>query len=367
MDEQLSELTTYIRQHLDQGVPEAHIRQVLVQYHWASDQIDRAFALVHPAAAPMYQPAPFPAPPATAARLANGHGAAANTAMPESPAPAVPRTYRLFRAIADAVRAARRNPAAVLLAVVCSCAVSLVLFLLVSVPTAGIVSSPFGLATPSAAKIITLIIGGVVLYLVWYVFSYAFTISITALAIDDGRDGRRSAPAQLFTNVAARLGRIAAANALLVLTVCSPLILAVFLPLPLAFGGSTGNIVIAIILVLILSLAAAVWACLAALRYALVPYVALFEPAVPLRQTFGRSRRLLRKGGGWFLVKGTLLYAVLTLVLTVTVGRGARQPGGGRNIAFSVVLILLSMLSNAVLVMLYRNRAAVADSHTASR
>jgi hypothetical protein len=61
MDEQFDQLVSYIKQHLEQGVPEDHIRQLLHQHNWNPELVDRAFSAVKAPAPPTYQqPTSFP-------------------------------------------------------------------------------------------------------------------------------------------------------------------------------------------------------------------------------------------------------------------------------------------------------------------
>jgi hypothetical protein len=129
----------------------------------------------------------------------------------------------------------------------------------------------------------------------------------------------------------------------------------------LAFGGgsSRGGDITVLVFTLVGFVAALAWVIIALLRYAVVPEVALFEPQHRLRDTLGRSRHLLHKGGQWFLVKAFVLAIIIGLLL---VSLSAAVPTDAPT-AIHVFIILLNLIvsfvSSGIFYTLYRNRVAV--------
>ncbi len=101
------------------------------------------------------------------------------------------------------------------------------------------------------------------------------------------------------------------------------------------------------------------WIYIALIRFALTPYVALFEPDIPITKTLGRSKHLLVKGGQWFLIKGFLLLLLGLIILAVATGQDLPELMDSDNIAFNIFLIIVSVIVNGGLVMLYHNRKIV--------
>ncbi len=139
-----------------------------------------------------------------------------------------------------------------------------------------------------------------------------------------------------------------------------PIAAAISLPILLLTGSGSANSPIAVLSPIFI-LVAMVWALIAHLRYALAPYVALFEPEVPIKQTLKRSQLLLKKGGQWFVFKGVLLLLVLFILIAVATGSNLRQLESSNDITLNILFITLSVLIEGALVMLYLNRTGKKD------
>lgn len=218
----------------------------------------------------------------------------------------------------------------------------------------------FGLLFASASKMLLVLLGSLVLYTVWYAFAYAFALSATSLALYDGSEKRKSPLGPTLSASLARMVRVAGATALFALVTFWPMVLIIFLPGILLFSGHTGGGA-SLLLLLLSLLVAIVWTYIATVRFALAPYVALFEPNVAIRDTLKRSKHLLLKGGQWFLVKGFLLLLLLLIILAIVTHQNLRQLTATGNLLTNLFLIVLSVLINGTLVMLYRNRKIVRE------
>lgn len=98
------------------------------------------------------------------------------------------------------------------------------------------------------------------------------------------------------------------------------------------------------------------WLIGVAINYTLAPYVALFEPEVPVSETFGRSRQLVRRRGRMFLL-GAHISFILFLALAfyvATIISSFTPIATGLTMAIIVPAALL--LANGILVAFYRKR-----------
>lgn len=368
MNEQFDQLVDYIKQHLNQGVPEDNIRQALRQHNWDEELVNKAFLSVNAPTPPsVYQP-PQPNPASYQALATQTPELGQQTGQVQSSAPQAtqqpqaeplaPKKYSVFRALGDTFRAIRKNAAAFLLAVVVSYAVAAGSLFLISLLISKLLYGQFGLLFASTSKLLTVLFGSLILYTLWYAFAYAFVLAATSLAINDGSEGRKSSIGTTVSNSFARTGRVVVANTLFSLVSFWPIVLIIFLPIILLTSGHTGGSS-SLILVPILLLVAVIWAYIATIRFALAPYVALFEPNIPITKTLGRSKHLLLKGGQWFLVKGFLLLLLIVIVIAVATHQNLPELMNSNNIAINIVLIITSIVVNGALVMLYHNRKIV--------
>jgi hypothetical protein len=326
--EQFGHLVTYIKQHISQGIAEDNIRHVLLQYHWDAESVEQAFS--------------------------------AAKAMPPAPLPihAAPQKYKVFRAIGDTFRAIRKNPITFLLSAVLSCTIAVVSLILVSTIMDKALYGDLSPLFASTSKQLTVLLGSLVVYTLWYGLSSAFVLAATSQALYEGSEGRRSSIRTTLSQSFARLGRVVTANILLSLIVFWPAAIIISLPVILTFSGSAG-VTLSLVLLPICMLIALVWACLTLVKFAVAPYVALFEPRVSITRTLGRSAQLLSKGGQWFLVKGFLLTLLITLVIAAATGQTPQDLSNSSNAVSSILLTALSILVNGAMVMLYRNRKIV--------
>jgi hypothetical protein len=284
MDEQFDQLVSYIKQHLEQGVPEDHIRQLLHQHNWNPELVDRAFSAVKAPAPPTYQqPTSFPQSSTSQPQAyeQQPQQPVMDSFNQPSPNPTAPQKYRVFRAIGDAFHAISNNAGTFILSVIISYAVAVGSLFLISLITSKVLYGQYGLLFASTSKLLIVLFGSLILYTVWYAFADAFVLAATSLAIFDGSEKRKSAIATTITNSFARVGRVITANVLFALVSFWPIVLIIFLPIIFLTSGHTGGSS-SLILIPVLMLVAVLWAYIALIRFALAPYVALFEPDIPI-------------------------------------------------------------------------------------
>jgi hypothetical protein len=105
-----------------------------------------------------------------------------------------------------------------------------------------------------------------------------------------------------------------------------------------------------------LATAAIAWIVVAALQFALAPFVALFEPDVRLRRVLHRSAALVKRRGRLFIMAS---YGLLALVLA-----GAYLLAGGieqliglhQGLQFFTYAFIIAMFYNGIMATLYRKR-----------
>jgi hypothetical protein len=313
---EFEQLVEYIKQQSAQGIPAEQTRYTLLQHNWNAALVGRAFL-------------------------------SAKT----------PQKYTVFRALADVCRAIRNNTALFLLSVVLSYIAGAISLLFISFVINTLLYGEFGLLFASTSKLLTVLFGSLVLYTTWYVCAGAVVLAMTSLALYDGSESRKSSLASMLSRSVARIKRVIVADLLFSLVALWPAVLIIFVPLILLDRGSiygSSSLVLPIAL-----LAASTWLYVALTRFALAPYVALFEPDVPVTKVLGRSMHLLVKGGQWFLVKGALLLLLTFIIIAVATGQSLPELMDANDMIINIGLIFVSVVVNGALVMLYNNRKIV--------
>lgn len=353
MNEQFAQLVDYVKQHLNQGIPEENIRQNLLQHNWNVDLVDRAFqaAKVPQSAHPPILPSETPTLPVSN-QSAPDHSLQPNIDISN------PKKYKVFRAVGDTFKSIRNNTATFLFTVIVSYIVATVSLILVSLIISKFLYGESGMLFASTPKLLTVLIGSLVLYTAWYAFAGAFILATTSLAINDGSENRKNTLSATLSNGISKMVRVVLADILFILVAFWPVVLIIFVPIILLTSGGAGSKNL-LILLPILMLVAIIWIYLALIRFALAPFVALFEPDVPITKTLGRSNHLLQKGGQWFLLKGFLLVILILIILAVATGQSLPELMDSNGAISNVFFIFITVIANGALVMLYRNRKSV--------
>lgn len=329
MDDHLNQLDSYIKQQLDNNISADQIRQILLAHNWDPVLVDHA---MQSAQASAHAEEPVPQPEAVdSAALA-------------------PRKYKLFRAIGDTFTAIKNNALTVILTVVVGYAIALITLLIITILTGAIAGA--------TENVVVSVICYIILYGLWSVGIGALILASTSLALFDGSENFKSSFKIILSRSFSTLGRVVLANLLFSIVTLWPLVVIIILPLILiASGGQAPGA--SFLLMTLVTLSAIVWIYIALVRYALVPYVALFEPKVSIFNTLGRSAHLMVKGGQWFVVKGILLLLLILIIFSILTGQNPSTLNDSDNIITIIAGIILTVIINGVLVMLYRNRRAV--------
>lgn len=315
MSHHLDDAVKYINQHRAH-YSDQQIRDHMAKHGWDEHWIGRAFA----------------------------H--AGNPALPSQ------KKYKVINAIDDSFEAMRKNLATFILSIVLGLGIVVVSGLVLITAVSGLVAGIEGFASPSSTAIWPTVLFILILLTFWYAVAYSFLMSCTSIALWDGSHGHKSSTKSVLKRALAAAVRVAGANALLYILVFWPSILAVLVPvLALAYDWPLSTVWLTL-------LAIVAWLVIVLLRYPLAPYVVLFEPNVSIWKSLGRSKHLLQKGGQWFLVKG-FLFALSILLIVAAFSPIDSYNNDEGNSLLSLVLIVLSIIINACLVMLYKNRRAV--------
>ena len=295
--------------------------------------------------------------------LPNREESQPSVAQTQPPAPASVQSaqyYRVFSAIRDTLSAMKYNAAAyfgsVLLVVLLAVAVVMAVVMLLGLAGLRIEMNS---TMPFATQLIPLLIVAGILYAIWSAVAGAMFTSVSALALRDGAQRRKSSVAKLLSAASKRILRVIGANILFGLIAAVPPILAMMVPAFLGISGAIDGTTVAI-LSGTAGIAGFVWILFCVLRYGLMPYVAVFEPKVPITQTMARSRALLAGGGGWFLTKSLLLLLLTMNVASILSGADTINPSAASNTIFTILSVLVSLIWVGMLTMLYWNRKHVA-------
>lgn len=309
--------------------------------------------------------------PKDESNLPNREESQPSVAQTQPPAPASVQSaqyYRVFSAIRDTLSAMKYNAAAyfgsVLLVVLLAVAVVMVMVVLLGLAGLG---TEMNSTMPFATQLILLLIVAGILYAIWSAVAGAFT-SVSALAVRDGAQRRKSSVAKLLSAASKQILRVTGANILFGLIAVVPPILALMVLVFLDISGAL-NISDAFnirrpdpsanLSVIACGIASFVWILFCVLRYGLMPYVAVFEPKVPITQTMARSRALLAGGGGRFLTKSLLLLLLTMNVASILSGADTINPSAASNTISTILSVLVSLIWVGMLTMLYWNRKHV--------
>lgn len=276
-----------------------------------------------------------------------------------------PQKYRVFQAIGDFVSTAGKNPGAFFGSLLISFAVAIAgisayaFFVFTSIVGGG--AAAVYSDTPAAAA--PAIAGAVIGYVLLVAGIQGFTVACISFSLSPEKPSLGAVLHKAFSS----LGRLILVNILLCVVIGLPFIVttiaslaSAFTAASSAFNGDGGNSAASLVIIPLLMIASLVWLVIAALRFALAPYVALFEPNVGVVKTLGRSRHLLEKGGQWFIFKGFLLLMLVFIILSIVTGESSvSRLNSSQDLSTNISTIIISLFVEGVLVMLYFNRAKV--------
>ena len=275
----------------------------------------------------------------------------ATPAMPTAGFEPVLTKYPVHRAVLDTIHAIKTNLLTYIISIVLSGVMVLVGVAVLIIPVFTVFFSIAHAGGVSSGTTIGLIIGAIIFAIAWFIVAGAFLITYTALALDAGANGRRSGVGETFRASMGMLKRVVAANLLIAAIAVGPFILAAALGLAFAVHGGPLTV-----LSFLFALAGMIWVYVALLRYLLAPYVAIFEPEVPISKFLTRSRELMRKGGQWFVIKGAVATILVVLILSFIAGPSLQKLPTPISILLNLVALVVELVASGTVVLLYRNR-----------
>lgn len=398
MNHQQNELLEYVQKQMQHGSDPERVRQALLGAGWDAATVNGALKHFAPKPAapaahhrpavqhqPHHQQATHPTAshsPATAtgqqhqpaaaqhphhAQPHNQHTAATHNEDSAKPTDEAPEEYKVFQAIRDSFKAFQANPQSLSLGAVIGYSINLLVTGALVMAAISIIGGiKFSEGSPSSemplAALLVLTIVGVVAATA----SQTFVLNTLAIGFRAGAM-RRKAPLKATLGAASRtIIRVSLAMLLSAAVTIGPFIAAGFIAAYLSLGSlvepsdntSATSDIAGLGISALLLLGTAVWAILAALRYALTPYVALFEK-VKLVKALGRSHHLSKDGGQWFVFKGFLLYALISILIGAVVEPISGQGSSTNWLLTTVLSIPVELFVIGGMTMLYRNRQTV--------
>jgi hypothetical protein len=260
--------------------------------------------------------------------------------------------YSVLRALQDFSRAVQANPLAIIVTSVCSFGLLSVVVVWAS-QSLGTLKAPeagktFNPGTELTSLVVTLLIGCVLT---------ALSLCIAGGGFSDGYDRKRRSLTATLRQSWPHVVRVCGATLLYNLLIIAPFIISLLLLIvPGLLQGGGPFVAVAPLLML----GSGLWAIIAGVRFALVPYIVRFEPSIPVTQAFSRSNQLLQDSDYWLLAGVYLLIGLVYVGLLLLSGYSFTAPtvaSAWRTVPVSVVV---SILSTGLMVMIYRNRAAAA-------
>jgi hypothetical protein len=349
-------LTPYIKSQLQSGVPVDTVKQQLIQKGWNADLIDEAASEIATSLKPEPAATPNLPPVASMQPVQAPTQAAPLTPVQESRA----GDYSLTEACKEAFGAFKSNNRAVVVLSLLTILGWLAAFVLIAVVgvTTLQTSSPLAQARsdePIFFQVIMRLLPLTLFTLLVFGVVSAFTQALMGLAIYDGAEGRKSAIKQTMSIAAKRFIRFLLATILYSLIVSAPMLL--LLALGLAISILLPSLMLVIYVLGIVAMAATA---LVAIRIAIMPLVALFEPAVPLSKLYSRTRYLMNDGGTLFVVRYMIVTFVLSIILAVLFPNEYIQENGLdlRSTIGILIQVISFLVYSALFVMFYRNRKA---------
>lgn len=366
MDHHYQNLLDYVNDQILAGKQPAEIRQELLAAGWDAHYVDKA--LSGQAAAHTHDTHGRPASHQQTQNGAAGHPAAHDDAGIQTTTQ--PERYKVFAAIGDTISAAKANFKTILLGGI----VTLALFMALAIGYTVAVYSTFAFASFGSAGYLTTAataVGSIGAFIVTLLVAVALSIviqtlstNLMALAFMDGAEHNRRGFGEIFRTGGRSIVRVFGSYICVVLVAIAPYIILGAIGLAVVLSSNdpySGNANFNILLI-IASFGAVAWSIVALLRYALAPFVALFEPDIPVTGTLTRSRQLLVHGGQWFLFKLVLLFIVLSIIVSLMPGLLATSSEDSLPIVTTVIDTILNVslgaLAIGTLTMLYRNRVA---------
>lgn len=259
--------------------------------------------------------------------------------------------YGIIDSLQDLYGAVKNNPVSVSLIVLITYITSVIFLiivgLLVSIPLiASIMTGSLDLSGLAILSVAALAI---------YFFSYALVMSYTLSGVANSLSPERPKLLLTVKKTFSSLLRTTIYFLSMWLVAHAPLFLLwlVLLVTSSIFSSALtdSNVLLFIVPPLIV---ASLWVYIALLRFAMVPFIAIFDPKIKLKQSFAKSKQLLANGGQWFVFKGTLITVALLIVITLLTTSDNGDPISEAALYIgALALLFIWFLAQGCLTMLY--------------
>jgi hypothetical protein len=266
--------------------------------------------------------------------------------------------YPVVQALKDAYQAVKANIVTYILTVFVCAVMASALFFFTHMMVEKFMPLHYNFLLTAPTKLLGIMLGSFVLYSTACVLLGALVIAVTSVAIySSGAQKRKSSINVVLSKSMGKIGIVGAATALLTILTFVPAVLGILLPVTfLLMAHAAASLSYVLPLLYLLAMA---WVTFVSRRYALVPYIALFERDVSLGQMLVNSRHLLADGGRRFMTQATLGALALLLLATYLSGGSLRHLSNKVDIYIVIFAGIISLIINAILVMLYRNQKSL--------
>jgi len=308
--EQYNELVNYVSSHLSQGSSEGDIRSVLYANGWDKPSVDSAFRV---STQPFTQYQHNQSDAVQTHPTGPLHTAAEPSSIHQNSA-SNQEKYKVLQALKDLGASIKVNPAVCAATLLPSTVISVLLFFGSQSAADAVLQdiSIFTLSRNSVALI--LVVNFILLFLVTSIILTVFLILLTPL-LQHGYTGRRVMFSRHISDSISSFWRVFKAEFVTSIITQLPLFISSYMALftllfvssvPLDNGG------FATILVLFNTL----WLIIASLTYPLAPILSSLNTTLTVRQALSRSSVIMRKQGGqWYLIKASVVFFILTVVI----------------------------------------------------
>lgn len=368
MDPQYAAAVQYIHEQLARGVTEQQLREHFSQAGWPAESVETAlrYSQLPPQTAPLAMASgqtpplaqanpiiqPTITPPIT---QAYSTGQFTQEASATDPAPS---KYKVFYSIKEVWLAISHNKLAYgasILAALVFYGAGIFLFALLAghLATSSFISGHIS----TFATLIGLLVIVILVTTLLYSFVSSFVVYTSSHALADGHRDQRSPIIALLKDGLRNIIRVTWVGFVATLLMIAIPCVAFAVVIALDIIGRHNSV--ATISSLVIGLGTVVWVLVASLRLVLVQQVAVFEPQLSPITCLRRSSQLLRGGGQWFIVKGSMLIFAVYIVLSIINSSGLKNLDKTHNPFILAGLTIIALLGQGVLTMLYINRAAV--------
>lgn len=281
-----------------------------------------------------------------------------------TPTPVAPTNYNIFQAAKDALAGVQQNLIPFIMVTLTTTLSSGVLAGILAFAFIAFIIGDTVALFASTEELITALIGGSTLLVIWYALAYAWATCGTGLALKDGLNGHTGELVSTLKATLKPLPTVIKTNLAYFLLAGFPYFLTSLIPILLGYIPQGPWSPYLGYLLPVLTAASIVWIIMVTLHYVLVSYIALFERHGSIQAIFRRSKELTT-GGKMFIIQ--ILAIVGLLVLAIAgLGGGFSAVTGAESPLTTIVAIAFKPVIDMLLVLYYRNRVIVKDGTLAS-